>query len=86
VGDYWVYVLELENGKYYVGQTNDLRRRLREHREGRSPFTRRNPMRKLVYWETFSTRGEAMKREKIIKSGKGREWIQRTLLFYSGRT
>jgi len=36
----WVYILRGENGKYYTGITNDIRRRLAEHRSGQSRSTR----------------------------------------------
>ena len=76
---YSVYVLLLENGNYYIGHTNNLNRRMQEHREGRSPYTRRNPLKFLLYSEKFSTRSEAVCRERFLKSGKGREWLRKKL-------
>lgn len=35
MGDYFVYTLKLENGKYYVGRTGNLKRRLRQHFKGK---------------------------------------------------
>jgi putative endonuclease len=69
-----VYVLcSLSTGKLYIGQTSDLKRRLQEHQAGNARYTRgRGPWR-LVYKEAYQTRSEAMKREKYLKSGKGRE-------------
>ncbi len=77
---YWVYVLELNNGRRYVGHTNNLERRLYEHRNGRSPFTRKYRVKKLIYFEKYNMRSEAMKREKFLKSGKGREWLNQKLV------
>ncbi len=76
---FWVYVLELNNGKKYIGHTNNLKRRLEEHCYGKSPFTRKNPMKKLVYFEEFPNRAKAMKREKFFKSGQGRLWLNEKL-------
>ena len=77
---FFVYVLFSEAcGKRYVGQTDDLERRLREHNDPLSnvrKFTSRNagPWR-LVWSEMFDSRREAMAREKWLKSGVGREWL-----------
>ncbi|NOY76954.1 MAG: GIY-YIG nuclease family protein [Calditrichaeota bacterium] len=75
-GSYWVYVLELGNGRRYVGQTNNLERRLAEHRSGRSRFTRKYEVVRVLYREECGSRSEALKREKFLKSGKGREWLK----------
>ena len=77
---YWVYVLELENGRRYVGQTNNLTRRIEEHKNGRSPYTRKMGVRQLVYSEKFETRSKAMEREKYLKSGQGRLWLLQKLV------
>ncbi len=77
--NYWVYVLELDNGKKYVGQTNNLERRIQEHKSGRSRFTRKYTVVRLLYSEQCATRSEALKREKFLKSGKGREWLKAQL-------
>ncbi|MBC8183189.1 GIY-YIG nuclease family protein [candidate division KSB1 bacterium] len=37
--NFWVYVLELTNGKRYVGHTNNLERRIQEHKNSRSVYT-----------------------------------------------
>jgi putative endonuclease len=76
---YWVYVLELADGRRYIGHTNNLERRLQEHRDGRSPYTRRHKIKDLIYREKFLSRSEAMKREKFLKTGKGREWLKQKL-------
>ena len=54
--------------RLYVGQTQDLERRLREHREGISFYTKRTDDWRLIHTEEFDTRAEAMKREKQLKS------------------
>ena len=76
---FWVYVLELENGKKYIGQTNNLERRIMEHQSGKSPYTRKNKMKRLLYFEVCTSRSEAMKKEKFFKSGNGREWLKTKL-------
>ena len=73
---YWVYVLRLDNDKNYTGCTNNLERRLAEHREKRSPYTSKYQIEKVLYSEGYATKSEAMKREKFLKSGKGRAWLK----------
>lgn len=73
---YCVYIIQsLQDGRFYTGLTESLRRRLEEHDIGRSstPSTKtRGPFR-LIYFETFYSRTEARQREKFWKSGVGRK-------------
>ena len=65
---YFVYVLINPENKIYIGQTNDLQRRLAEHNEtdfrGTLHTKRHKGPWEIVYSEEVSTRSEAMKREK----------------------
>src|SRR2546423_11172805 len=65
---YWVYILASRpGGTLYVGVTNDLVRRVFEHRQGFVPgFTKRYGVKKLVYYESYETALEAIQREKNI--------------------
>jgi putative endonuclease len=66
---YFVYILaSRRNGTLYVGVTNDLVRRVQEHREGWVPgFTKRHAVKLLVYFEVHCDINEAILREKRIK-------------------
>lgn len=68
---YYVYILtNARRTVLYTGVTNDVRRRLQEHRTGRgSIFTRRYRVARLVYVEAFDDVNDAITREKRIKSG-----------------
>ena len=56
----------------YIGVTNDLKRRLLEHRSGLiEGFTKKYHVHKLVYYETFSDINNAIRREKQLKG-----WIR----------
>ncbi|MEO1115102.1 MAG: GIY-YIG nuclease family protein [Pseudomonadota bacterium] len=72
---YWVYMLaSRKNGTLYTGVTNDLRRRLFEHESGRgSRFARRYGALRLVWYEEHPVAGQAIAREKAIKSWP-RKW------------
>ncbi|MFC1947604.1 GIY-YIG nuclease family protein [Chloroflexota bacterium] len=78
-----VYVLRSQStGRSYIGQTSNLERRLQEHQAGDARYTRGRGPWTLVYKETYPTRSEAMKREKSLKSGKGREYLKNFLADY----
>ena len=81
---YFVYVLENEAGKFYIGQTDDLDRRLQEHNDpmrSKSKFTAKHGTTwRLVWSERHPDRASAMRREKQIKSMKSAKWIRTTLL------
>lgn len=72
-----VYILRSKtNNKRCVGCTGkDVERRLHEHNSGGSAFTRRNGSFVLVYKEMYSTKKEALIREKFLKSGQGRKQL-----------
>ena len=81
-----MYVLESAEGRYYVGQTEDLAARVVEHnRPGRSgsKYTAKgtnSPSWRLVWSEPHATRAAAMARERQIKAMKSARWIREHLL------
>ena len=72
---YWVYLLaSRRHGTLYVGVTNDLARRVAEHRAGETPgFTRRYGVRRLVWMQGFGEISQAIGFEKRLKRWR-REW------------
>ena len=66
---YWVYMLASgPNGTLYVGVTNDLVRRVAEHREGVAPgFTQKYGVKRLVWYEAHDSIEAAIRREKRLK-------------------
>jgi putative endonuclease len=80
---YYVYILQSPAmKKLYVGYTNDLRKRLLEHNDGKSKFTKFGRPWKLIYYEAYISKKDAMSREKYLKSGWGRNYIKKTLKNY----
>ncbi len=63
----------------YVGHTEDLKKRLLEHNKGKTKSNKAYRPFTLVYFEKFTTREEASKREKYFKSGSGREYLKKML-------
>ena len=85
---FWVYILQNKiTGKLYKGQTSDLRSRLKRHNafeKGSKRYTHKQKGSwRLIYSEKYATCSEAMKKEKFLKSGQGREWIKVNLLKHS---
>jgi putative endonuclease len=61
--------------RYYVGYTNDLERRISEHNRKKGKFTDAGIPWILVHSELYSTKKEAMERERFIKSRKSKSFI-----------
>lgn len=78
---YYVYVLfSLKDRRLYIGQTNELQRRMKEYWRGEVLSTcHRRPL-KLIYFEGFLTRQESKRREVWLKSGAGRIELKSILM------
>jgi putative endonuclease len=72
---YFAYILASQrNGTLYIGVTNDLARRVSEHKNGLADgFTKKYGVKTLVHYEVFEDINEAIAREKQLKKYK-REW------------
>jgi predicted GIY-YIG superfamily endonuclease len=80
---FWVYILENPSGKFYIGQTSDLQKRIDDHNRTDAfdgHFTRKNGPWRLVWSEKHPTRSSAMRRELQIKRMKSAKWIRTVLL------
>jgi len=78
---YYVYILETiaKNNKkrFYTGYTNNLNRRLQEHKKGTgAKFCRGKKNIRLKYFQTFDERGDAMRRELEIKTFSRKQKIE----------
>ena len=77
---YFVYILQsLKNGRYYVGYTGNLEKRLAEHNSGKTKGNKYLAPFDLVYKETFISETEARKREYYIKSQKSKRFIEKLI-------
>lgn len=76
---YFIYIIYSENrGVKYIGHTNDIERRLWEHNQNVGcRYTKNKGPWKLIHQENFETRANAIAREKILKTGVGRDWIKK---------
>lgn len=66
---WFTYILLCQDGTYYTGSTNDVKKRFKDHTEGRGArYTKSHKPVKIIYKEKFATKSEALKREAEIKS------------------
>ncbi|MEK7180774.1 MAG: GIY-YIG nuclease family protein [Patescibacteria group bacterium] len=66
---YWLYILQCNDNSLYIGITNDLKRRFRQHKNKKGGgYTQAHKVSKIVYTEQFLNRSDALKREAQIKS------------------
>ncbi|MEK9143561.1 MAG: GIY-YIG nuclease family protein [Patescibacteria group bacterium] len=85
---FYVYQLKsVENNHLYIGSTNDLIRRVKEHNLGLSPSTKRYKPWKLIYYEACLNEQDAKRRENYLKTSQGGRLLKRRLkeYFYSLR-
>ena len=80
-----VYILENPEGRFYVGHTDDLDRRLRQHNDGEGKahlgkYTHKNGPWRLAWSEIHESRSAAMQREREIKGWKSARRIREQLL------
>lgn len=77
---HYVYVLFSEVDRMlYVGSTRDLRRRWKDHCAGRADSTKNRRPLKIIYYESYPTMFEALRRERYLKGGQGRAQLKQQL-------
>ena len=68
MGGYIYIMADMRRGRLYIGVTSDLLRRVHEHREGLvEGYTRKNRLKRLVYYEFHEDIRDAIQREKSLK-------------------
>jgi len=79
---YYVYVLQnRDSNSLYIGFTADLRKRLRGHSGGDTKTTKRGSY-ELIYYESYRNKVDALGREKFLKGGSGRKYLNKQLKYY----
>ena len=76
---FYVYVLRNPSGRLYIGQTDNLDKRVKRHQIGGVRWTSAHGPWELAYNETYSTRSEAMRRERVLKVGKANQELHQLL-------
>ncbi len=78
--DAYVYILSCDNWRYYIGSTNNISRRLKEHERWHCKYTRHIRPVKLVNTNKYGNLKEARQKEWRIKKMKDRKYIEKLLL------
>lgn len=79
----YTYVLLSErDGRFYTGSTTDLRARVRDHAGGRVRSTASRAPLVLVYYEACVNLDDARRRERFLKTGKGKRYLNNRLAAY----
>jgi putative endonuclease len=80
---YYVYVLLSEKDKkLYTGYSNNLKRRIELHNNGKVDSTKNRRPLKLIYFEGCLNQQDATRREKYLKSGNGKIFLKNRLKHY----
>ena len=78
---YYTYVLLCADGNWYIGSTDDLERRIDQHRDGECKDTAKRLPVQLVYFEGCRSLAAARERERQLKTGFGRGYLNKRLAF-----
>jgi putative endonuclease len=74
---YYTYVLKSKkDGNHYIGFTENIDKRIKEHNEGLVTATKNRLPFELVYFEACNNKEKAIKREKYFKTGFGRRYLK----------
>jgi len=80
---YYVYIIQsLKDKSLYTGFTRSVKKRLLVHNEGLSEYTSKLRPWKLIYYEAYLIKEDAICREKFLKSGSGKHYLDKQLKEY----
>ncbi len=80
---FYVYILQsLKDKQFYVGYSDNLKRRLKEHSDGKVISTKNRRPLKLIYFEVCFNQQDATHREKYLKTSWGKRYIKNRLKNY----
>lgn len=80
---YYVYLLQSEmDGRYYIGYTSNLKRRLIEHNKGLNFSTKSAKPWKIIFFEGYLDEKDAKRREKYLKTSQGARLLKRMIKEY----
>lgn len=80
---YYVYVLRsLKDFKFYIGFTDNIQARLNRHQLGEVPSTRTRTPFELIFFEGYLNKYDALRREKYLKTSKGKTTLRSMLKEY----
>ena len=84
---YYTYILKSKkNSVLYTGSTNDLRKRLKQHNDGKSTYTNKFKPWEVIYYEACNNEQDARSRELYLKSGMGKRYLKNRLRGFLSQT
>ena len=82
---FYVYLLESKD-KFYIGFTDNLKRRVKEHNAGQSVSTKAHRPWRLIFYEAYADKDDALRREGYLKTSQGKRALRRMITAYSQKT
>ena len=80
---FYVYVIESKSsGKWYIGYSADLKKRIQRHNQSGNVSTAKRGPWKLIYYEAYLDKKDALGREGFLKSGSGWRFLRKQMKFY----
>jgi len=76
---YYIYILKLNNSKLYTGYSNNIKRRMQEHQEGKVTTTSKFLPIKLIHYEAYVLQSDALRRKKFLKTSDGKHFLKQQL-------
>lgn len=76
---HYLYLLLLKNKKIYTGVTDDLKRRMQEHKNGKVISTKNIRPIRLIHYEAYLFKSDALRREKYLKTTEGKRFLKQQL-------
>ncbi len=78
---FYVYVLKCHNNDLYIGYSDDLRKRYKNHTDGKVTSTKSKRPLQLIYYEAYKEKRNATKREYFLKTGQQKELLRNRLVY-----
>lgn len=78
---FYIYVLKCSNDDLYIGYSEDLKQRIKEHRNGKVKLTKSKRPLELIYYEAYKDERDATKREYHLKTGQQRGLLKDRLRY-----
>ncbi len=79
---FYIYILQLNNNQLYTVFTNNLKRRITEHKSGNVKFTSQRLPIKLIHYEAYILKSDAERRERYLKTTEGKRFLHQQIKDY----
>jgi putative endonuclease len=77
---FFTYIIQSKkDNSFYIGSTSNLNKRVNDHNDGFSPYTSKKMPWKLVYYEKYENKSDAIKRELFLKKQRNRDFYIRLI-------